>query len=186
MAKWKRQRMRLKKDHGWTAEPGCQVFVADRGAVRFDFPRGWVIEPGENGSIKVQDKKTPDDDCCLQMTVFYLRDEIDWSGLPVSKLVREITHMGEEKDEPPLEQLPLHELTRDGMDLAWTGKRYLDPGEDREACSRTMIARKWNIQPIITYAYWADDAPRVARMWDILLKTLVLGDYIEDPTQRVS
>ena len=72
------------------------------------------------------------------------------------------------------------------MDVAWTGKRYIDPKENREACSRTLIARQWNIQPIITYAYWADEATKATRAWDVMLKTLVLGDYIEDPTQRVS
>ena len=52
--------------------------------------------------------------------------------------------------------------------------------------STEEVARKWNIQPVFTFAYWADQAPRVAKAWDILLKTLILGDYIEDPTQRVS
>lgn len=183
MPRWEKKQLRLKKDHGWTSEPGCSVFVADRGAVRFDIPRGWAIEPGENGSIKVMDRPSPDDDGTLEMTVFYLREEIDWSGLPVSRLVREL---GGSDTTEVLERLELQEFTRDGMDVAWNGTRYIDPGENREACGRTLIARKWNIQPIITYAYWADQAPRVAKAWDILLKTLVLGDYIEDPTQRVS
>ena len=58
--------------------PGYNIFVADRGAVRFDFPRDWIIEPGENGSIKFHDKKPPDDDCTLQITVMYLPDGVDF------------------------------------------------------------------------------------------------------------
>lgn len=183
MPEWEKKRLRLKEDHGWTSEPACHVFVADRGAVRFDFPDGWVIEPGEKGSIKVLDRPSPDDDYTLEMTIFYLRDDVDWSGLPVSRLDRE---MGGEEEHEILERHELQEFTRDGMDVAWTGTRYIDPTEKREAVSRLMIARKWNIQPLLTCAYWADQAPRVGKAWEILLRTLVLGDYIEDPTQRVS
>ena len=192
MAKWTKKTLKLKKNHGWTSEPGCQVFVADRGAVRFDFPRGWVIEPGQNGSIKVQDKKSPDDNCCLEMTVFYLREGIDWSGLPVSRIIREVTKPGQPDDQsddepeiPRLETFPVEERSRDGMDFAWTGYRYIDPEEKREAISRTLIARKWNIQPIITYAFWVDELKKADHAWAVLIKTLILGDYIEDPTQRV-
>ena len=72
------------------------------------------------------------------------------------------------------------------MTVAWTGTRYIDPEQKREAIGRTLMARKWNIQPLITYAYWADQSHKFSKPWDIVLKTLVLGDYIEDPTQRVS
>jgi hypothetical protein len=61
---------------------GCNVFVADRGAVKFDFPREWVIAPGDD-SINLHDKAPPDDDCVL--AVSYLRlPPIDWSGLPLA------------------------------------------------------------------------------------------------------
>src|SRR5690349_13517915 len=77
--KWTKKTLKLKKNHGWQSRPGYNIFVADRGAVRFDFPRSWIIEPGENGSIKFHDKKPPDDDCTLQITVMYLPDGVDWS-----------------------------------------------------------------------------------------------------------
>lgn len=177
--------MRLKKNHGWKSEPGCSIFVADRGAVRFDILQGWVIEPGEKTSVKVMDRKSPDDDCTLEMTIFYLRDDIDWSGLPVARMVNEVAPEDPENPVEVLERLPTEEFARDGMTVAWNGKRYIDADERREACSRLLVARKWNIQPLITFAYWADAAPRAERAWKILLKTLVLGDYVEDPTQRV-
>jgi len=196
MPKWDRRRLRLKKNHGWKSEPGCQIFVADKGAVRFDLPRGWVVEPGTKGSIKFLDRKPPDDDCTLEMSVFYLNEDIDWSGLPVSRLVAEIGKRKPGDDDPEesesdpeptnvLEELPIVEFHRDGMSAAWSGKRYIDPSENREASSRLLIARKWNIQPLITYAFWSDQVRETGRVWDILLKTLILGDYVEDPTQRV-
>jgi hypothetical protein len=186
MPKWEKRRLKLKKNHGWTSEPGCHVFVADRGAVRFDILQGWVIEPGEKGSIKLTDKTPPDDDGTLEMSIFYLNDQIDWTNLKVASLVEDIGH----KDDPEnpvevLERLDMQTFERDGMTVAWCGKRYIDAETGREACSRILVARKWNIQPLFTYAYWADDPGNLAKAWDILLKTLVLGDYVEDPTQRV-
>ncbi len=186
MPKWEKRRLKLKKNHGWTSEPGCHVFVADRGAVRFDILRGWVIEPGENGSIKLSDCKPPDDDGTLEMSIFYLNDQIDWSGLKIADMLEEVG----QKDDPDhpvevLERMEIQTFERDGMSVAWTGKRYIDPLENREACSRILVARKWNIQPLFTYAYWADEQKSLEKAWDILLKTLILGDYIEDPTQRV-
>ena len=185
MPKWERRRLRLKKNHGWTSEPGCQIFVADRGAVRFDILRNWVVEPGEKGSIKVMDRTPPDDDCTLEMTIFYLRDDVDWSGLPVSRLAREVGPKDLDNPVEVLERYELKEFTRDGMEVAWLGKRYIDADEGREAHSRLLVARKWNIQPLITFAFWADRADRGLKAWDVLLKTLILGDYVEDPTQRV-
>src|SRR5437868_3743955 len=43
MAKWKRQKLRMKPDHGWKTKPDYKIVVADRGALRFDVPRGWVM-----------------------------------------------------------------------------------------------------------------------------------------------
>ena len=183
MARWTKKTLKLRKNHGWTAEPGCNAFVADRGAVRFDIPRKWVIEPGKSGSIKFMDRPSPDDDCTLEMSIFYLNEEIDWSGLPVARMVLEASR---DDSQEVLERVELQQFERDGMTVAWTGTRYVDPEQKREAIGRTLMARKWNIQPLITYAYWADQSHKLAKPWDILLKTLVLGDYIEDPTQRVS
>lgn len=183
MPHWEKKTLRLKENHGWTSEPGCQVFVADRGAVRFDLPQGWVIEPGEKGSIKFMDRPSPDDDCTLEMSIFYLNEEIDWSALPVTRLVRELA--GGEKHEV-LERFDVEQFERDGMTVAWNGTRFIDPAQHREAFSKLLMARKWNIQPLITYAYWADQAEAMEKVWAIVLKTLILGDYIEDPTQRVS
>src|SRR2546421_12305260 len=90
--RWTRKVLKLKEGHGWTSAPGCKIFVADRGAVRFDFPQEWVVIPTPEGSIKFHDRRPPNDDCTLQLTVMYLPDDVDWSGLPLSQLVREIVN----------------------------------------------------------------------------------------------
>src|SRR5712691_7502007 len=86
--KWKKQVVKLKDDHGWRAKPGHKIFVADRGAVRFDIPENWYVEPGDD-SIRFNDKKPPDDDCLLQMSVMYLNGEIDWTGFPLTRCIEE-------------------------------------------------------------------------------------------------
>lgn len=193
-ARWERRKLRLKKDHGWECRAGYKIFVADRGAVRFDIPQKWVIAPQEDGSIKFHDKQPPDDDCTLQMTVFYLNEEVDWSGLALGPVVDQITdkqvakQAEEEDDEPKVEHLgrsPVVELKRARLEAAWTETRYIDADEKREARTRTLLARWSNIQPIITFAFWADDAPRMNAAWDELLRTLTLADYVEDPTRRL-
>src|SRR5215210_1801244 len=78
MSKWQKRTLKLRDDHTWSGRPGCRVFVADRGAVRFDFPQDWIVIP-QADSIRFHDKQPPDDDCVLGVS--YLRlPPIDWSG----------------------------------------------------------------------------------------------------------
>ena len=39
--------------------------------------------------------------------------------------------------------------------------------------------------PIITFAFWKDQAAMLPPVWDEVLRSLILADYIEDPTQRL-
>lgn len=181
-SKWLKKTLPLKPGHGWECREGYSIFVADRGAVRFDVPSGWVIEPGKKGSVKVMDATPPDDECTLEMSIYYLSDDVDWSGLPVSTLVVGVTEK-EDEDEQRLGLGDLVTFERDGMQVAWRETRFLEDGQ--EARSRTLIARWSNIQPLFTFAYWKKDEERLKEPWDEFLRTLRLGDYVEDPTQRV-
>ena len=91
---WSKKVLKLKENHGWESRPGYSIFVADRGSVRFDFPRTWIIEPTETGSIRFHDRKPPKDDCTLEMTVMYLNDEVDWSQLPLAPLTEQLSAAG--------------------------------------------------------------------------------------------
>lgn len=184
MPTWERQHLLLEEDHGWASEPDCQVVLIDRGAVRFDIPRSWTIEPGENGTVTLRENASPSEKPTLELTVFYLNEGLDWSGLPVSRLVSEIgSRPSEPHFGPPLEVTPVREFRRDGMSAAWSGRRYFE--ENREVSSRLLIARKWNIQTKITYAFWSDPDRDVQNAWEILVRTLTLGDYVEVPTRRL-
>ena len=176
MSEWEKEELRLRSRHGWRARPGCKIFVADRGAVRFDYPIDWVVIPDED-SIKLYDKEPPNDDS--RLAVSYVRlPPIDWSGLGLATLVE----AGIRGDERPIHTWgPIIETSRGELELAWREVGFVDPAEDREAKSRMCIARRSNLQCLITFDFWAVEAPRCEAAWDTVLATLELGEYISDP-----
>ena len=79
VAEWKRRTFDLPDDHGWSAKPGNNIFVANRGAVLFEYPSGWVLKPDGN-SICLYDREAPDDNMRLQVSVLRLGpDRSRWS-----------------------------------------------------------------------------------------------------------
>ena len=179
MPTWSKRTRTLPEKHGWKSKPGYQIFVADRGAVRFDFPADWAVIPTAE-SIKICDKAPPDDDCCLQLSVFYLPGGIDFSGLPVDELLAAALQ-NEDKEQEVLARSEMHRIKRREMDIAWIETRYMEKKEKREAIARRCLARAHNIQPFVTFDYWVDDSKRVEPAWTEMLRTLRLGEYVQDP-----
>src|ERR671920_2573227 len=97
MKKGKHESLKLRRGHHWRARPGHRIFVADRGAVRFDFPDTWVLKMNER-TVCLYDREPPDDDCRLEVSFFRL-PPIDWSGLAVEQLLNTAT----EGDTRPVE-----------------------------------------------------------------------------------
>jgi hypothetical protein len=180
MVDWIKEEQDLRKDHTWTARPGCRIFVADRGALRFDYPQDWVVVPGEN-SINFHDRQPPDDDIHLEVSILRL-PPVDLTGLPVRDMIpaalagdtRDITSQGE-----------IQEMRDGDLEVAWVESVFMDhqEGKDREARSRLCLARRGNIQPIITMEFWPEDTERACAAWDNVLGSLELGMHIEDPTR---
>ena len=178
MSEWEKETLKLKKHHGWKAPPGYRIFVADRGAIRFNFPQDWVVEPGSD-SINLHDKKPPDDDCRLAVSLMRL-PPIDWSGLRLSTLVQQILD-GDERDVQQTGEIV--EERRGDLEIAWAEVRFADPNSDnREAFSRICLGREANIQCLITFDFWVDDAPNLRPVWDEVMRSLELNRYISDPT----
>ena len=191
----KKKVLKLPEGHGWRCQPGHKIFVADRGAVRFDYPESWVITPSET-SIKFHNKKPPDDDCVLEVTVFQLSPQIDWSALPLASLLRQAT-AGEDGPAP---DGPVVEDIRDDLELVWTEQRSMDPELDREAVHRTCLARTRNtravssqgvvysvrpdVQALMTLAFWPEDQSWVDPAWQEVLRSLQLGIMVRDPFNR--
>lgn len=175
---WKKQTLKLRDDHTWRSKPGCKIFVAGRGAVRFDFPADWVVVPATD-SIELYDKNPPDDDCRLAVSYLEL-PPIDWSGLPLRFLLeqanqgdpRPIHHRGE-----------ILESRRGNLEIAWRELQFVDPVCRREARSHFCLARKGKIQALITFDYWASDAERCLSVWNTVLETLELDEQYADPAR---
>ena len=173
-----RKILRLKEKHVWKARPGYAICVLDRGAVRFDFPQDWILKH-EKGDVKIHDREPPDDNCVLQVSVFHT-PPIDWSGLPLRQVL-EASMEGVTENE--LERKPIVEQRRGDQEVVWLEIRFLEEEQKREAFSRYCFARGQGLHCLISYTYWADQAAQYTPVWDEVLRTLVLGMYVKDPTQ---
>jgi hypothetical protein len=178
MAKWDKRTLKLPKKHGWHAKPGYKIFVADRGAVRFDFPDEWVVVPGSD-SIKFHDKEPPDDDCTLALSVKRLPPPVDWSLMKLPEVIKMLI---EEDTRGVTLRGEIIDIHRTDLDLAWAEVGFIDPNEKRPARSRTCLARASNVMPLITFDFWEDQAPKLGKIWDEILRSLRVAEPILDPT----
>ncbi|HEY3243817.1 MAG TPA: hypothetical protein VGM03_10740 [Phycisphaerae bacterium] len=175
--KWKERIIRLPDDHAWTSRPGCKVFVLERGKVRFDFPEDWVTKPVSD-SIEFYDRQPPDDDCRLAVSCINL-PPIDWSGLPLSRLLEE----GEKADTRPISTRgEIQQERRADLEIAWREVRFPNPSDGREACSLICMARRRRIQALITFDFWLADRERSLRIWTTVLKSLQVDVRYDHPT----
>jgi len=179
MTEWHRETLRLKEKHGWKAKPGYKIFVADRGALRFDVPQDWILDPG-TASFKFYDRQPPDDNCTLEVSLIRL-PPIDWSGLPLSQLIVQATV--DEKGCGKIQEAEVRKVDRPDLEMAWAETTFVDPSQHKKAHSRIGLARGSNLQVLITFAYWAEDAFQLSRVWDEILRSLRLGILVKDPTQ---
>jgi hypothetical protein len=179
VAKWNKREYRLPDSHGWRAKAGYNIFVADRGAVRFDVPQSWIIEPAPS-SVKFFDREPPDDQCTLEVT-FWKLPPIDWSELALDKML--VDALGE-PEEDELGRGELVRRKRRDLELVWLETCFMDKREQREAYTRTCVARGSNVATLLTFVFWPEDYTRLDPVWREILRSLVLGQYIEDPLKH--
>ncbi len=177
MAKWKKQTLKLQKNHRWKAKPGYRICVIGRGAVRFDIPQGWIMEP-DAASIKFYDGAPPDDNCRLEAS-YNVIPSIDWSGFPLEQLLKEVVE-GDHRGQISIGEVI--SVRRVDLRLVWTEFCFQDLVENREAYSRVCIGIGNNVQCLITMDFWPEDRARATPVWDEALRTLKLGMYVSDPT----
>jgi hypothetical protein len=173
---WIKATLELKDDHRWQSAPGTQIFVAGRGAVRFDIPQDWHFSPQES-SFQFLDKTPPDDNCRLEVS-YNLLPHGNWSEFPLApllkNLVREDSRFSGEVGE-------IHYLKRQTARVVWTEFPFIDPHEHRPALARVAIGLGSNVQCLITLDFWEDEAEKFTPVWDLVLSSLVLGLFIKDP-----
>lgn len=174
--RWLKENLELKEDHKWESKPGTRIFVAGRGALRFDVPHDWHFEPDAK-SFRFLDKKPPNDDCRLEAS-FNLLPPGDWANFPLVSLLQQVIRDDERN---VVEQGKIIQLKRQTARVVWTQIKFIDAPENREAYSRISIGLGSGVQCLITFDYWADDVERLLPVWDTVLESLVLGLYIRDP-----
>ena len=180
MSRAKPKRLRLAARHGWRAQADHKILVIGRGAVRLEYPETWVVELAED-CVRLHDRAPPDDDCVLGVS--YHRWPPVADALTVTALVRGAM-AGDERSFLALD--PIIEETRIDISLAWGQGRFVDPQTDREACGRLCIARRGEIQALITFDFWLSDLAVRDAQWNAFLASLQLEQWVADPTRGPS
>ncbi len=170
--------MRLQENHTWKAPPGFKIVVMDRGAVSFNIPTPWVITEYEPFTLR--DKQPPDDQAGLQITFWHFPPGVDWSGLPLDKL---LLNALKGPGKGILEKTPIQRHERTDIEIVWVEHRFIDEKEKREAFSRYTFVRGWDVQALFTFSFWVTDADWCRPIWDEIMRSLQLGRVITDPTK---
>lgn len=180
MAKWQKSSLRMAKNHVWKTAPGYKIVVIDRGAARVDIPGDWVVSVGDSG-LEARNRPQPDDSALLQVTLLPLPREIDWRDIPLRPLFENAMEHGAKE---VLGRGPIESLARPGLEGVWRETRFVDPEERREAVSRCILARDSGIHIFITLSFWPEEEAACQPMWEEVLRSLRIGEYVEATTGR--
>ena len=190
LSDWRGERIPLPPNHGWrTTNPKNSLFVADRGAVQFEFPREWIIIPSSKGAIMIQDKPYPEENMRFIVGVGQLMTgddvplrrigvSVDW-GLPIDEA---FMASAVKPDKDLLEAGKVRIASGPKFEAAWRQVAFMDKEENRKLISRTCIARANSTCGVITLDFWPEYASQANRVWRLMMATLKIGEYIEDPT----
>ncbi len=175
--KWIKETLELSPNHRWRSNPGYKVFVAGRGAVRIDVPQDWVFEPDDK-SFRFLDAAPPNDNCRLEVS-FNLLPPSDWKLFPLKSTLKKIA---EEDERDLIEVGEVVTLKRQTAHIVWIEIKFMDSEEHREAFSRICVGLGSNVQCLITFDFWVDEAEKLIPVWDEVMRSLTLGLFISDPT----
>ena len=178
-----KQSFPLSASHRWKAAPGYNILVADAGAVRFEYPHGWVVKPQPNGNLQLHDKEPPADECRITMTVFRLPPLANgsWEDLPLDELMHKVAVVREKgkknrKHEKGRKQISGAVLVRrPDLSYAWSESSWIDPENGKTILCRQMLARARGVQPLITFDYYVSRAEDFRPVWEHMAATLRLG-----------
>jgi len=70
---------------------------------------------------------------------------------------------------------------RPPLEAVWAEMRVLDSEERREICTRLCLARADCTQALVIFDFRPEDELTLYPVWNTLLATLSVGDYLEDP-----
>ena len=169
------EKLTLKANHSWKCKPGNSICVIDRGVVRFEYPTNWIVEPSE-GSLHLHDRPPSVESCDLGVSVFPIpREAIQHLSLKETLLA------SLESEWNPYHQSEIHHAENVEVEIVWLEQQYIDAEHKRDARFRVAVARG-SALCLISFNYWSDRASQLEQVWDEVLRSLVFGVMIKDPT----
>jgi len=169
------EKLKLKDNHTWKSKPGNSICVIERGLVRFDYPSNWIVEPDE-GAVHLHDRPPSVESCDLGVSIFRV-PAAHIQSLSLDDTLRET--LGAERK--PYQQSEIHHIARGDLEIAWLQQKYVDAEYKRDARFRVALARGPALC-LISMNYWSSRAPGLEIVWDEVLRTLVMGIQVKDPT----
>lgn len=179
--KWTSSSAKLKPNHSWSAPDGYKIVVVDRGKAIFNVPEDWIIAKLDP-HFEMHDAEPPDDEARLSVSVFGAPPGVDWTGLPLDKLL-EMSINGMDKQVETIERSPITTYPREDIEVVWAEQKFIDATEKRPAFTRVTIARGFDVHVLVTMDYWENDAERIRPVWAEIVRSLQLGKVIQDPTK---
>jgi len=187
---WQSSTVPLPAHHKWKCSPGHNLLIADRGAVRFEYPTGWHVRPGKEGQLQVHDVPPPDDECRIQLSIIRTPGvrARDLADLPLVELLRRSLEDGpKEKHSPGWTRLSdVSTIERPGLQIAWAESSWLDREHgDRKVLCRQLVARGPGMHPFVTFDYYEERAEQFRPVWLHMVQTFkvatpvnLLGDVL--------
>ena len=135
----------------------------------------WIVEP-EEGAVHLHDRPPSVESCDLGVSIFHVAAE-DVHDLSLDDTLRDT--FGRERK--PYQQPEICHIDRGDMEIAWLEQRYVTEQCRRGARFRGALARG-RVLCLISMNYGSNRAAGPECVWDEVLRTLVTGVHIADPT----
>jgi len=167
--------LQLQSNGVWKARPGCRVLIIDGGALRFDYPQDWILHAGAD-SVCLVAPDLPERPTVLAASV--KRISMPASMIPLELYMREIA----EFDPRVLADVggDFVRVRRPPLEAGWVESHLTDPRDGREISKRICFARAGCTRALIAFQSWLEDRARMDAVWETVLDTLAVGDYLED------
>lgn len=169
------KKLKLKRNHTWKSKPGNAICVIDRGLVRFEYPSHWILEPGE-GAVHLYDRPPSVESCDLGVSIFHMPGE-HIQAVPLELTLRATL----DKERKAYQVSDVHTSADGHREIAWLEERYVDAEYKRDARFRVALIRG-PVLCLVSMNYWSSRAAGLERLWDEVLRTLMFGEEIADPT----
>lgn len=144
--------------------------------MRCDIPREWIVYSPKR-HVFVLDRFPPDDRCIVAISCRRVSSEI----IAIS-LFCILDEWIKGEDRQVLERSEPVRFHRWPLEAAWLQVRVIDPKAARVKLTRVCVARADRTQVLIVLDFLPEDEPVMDGVWNTLLETLAVGDYIHDPT----